>query len=150
MVEDEQGRNHAMRASDAEREEALRSLATHFAEGRLDRAEFDQRADAALEARTCDELNALFLDLPARPSAVVARRGDEARARARPGLAPTGPGRRPPIRPGAARPLFPLVPVLLALSVLAVVHGLPPFPLVALFALAAANRRRGRFGNDKD
>ena len=146
MVEDEQGRTGAVRASDSEREEALRSLAAHFAEGRLNRTEFDERADTALEARTRDDLHALFTDLPSRPPGEVVRQDAGAQAP----KAPVGPGglpggRRVPMRAGGP-PLFPLVPVLLALSVVAVVHGLPPFPLIALLALLAANRRRQQWG----
>lgn len=137
MVEDEQGRTGAVRASDTEREEALRSLAGHFSEGRLERAEFDERAEVALEARTRDELRALFTDLPTRPAAVARRDAGKADA-------PPAPNRRVPIRAGRP-PLFPLVPILLALSVAAVVHGLPPFPLIALLAVVAAGRRNRRW-----
>jgi hypothetical protein len=48
-----------------------------FAEGRLDDTEFDERTRAALTARTHADLDALFADLPAAPSAgtVPAGRG---------------------------------------------------------------------------
>jgi hypothetical protein len=148
MVEDEQGRARAVRASDTERDEALRSLAAHFAEGRLDRAEFDERAGSALEARTRDELRALFADLPMRSPADVARQDADLPAAPRRD-APVRPSRRGPSRRGPIRagrpPLYPLVPVLLALSVVLVVHGLPPFPLIALLAVVAAGRRNRRW-----
>ncbi len=49
-----------IRASDAEREDALRRLAGHYADGRLERAEFDERADAAFAALTREQLRTLF------------------------------------------------------------------------------------------
>jgi hypothetical protein len=52
------------RASDAERERALRDLQRHYAAGRLDTAEFEERAALATRARSRDELRALFADLP--------------------------------------------------------------------------------------
>ena len=52
------------RASDAERERALQSLQRHYSAGRLDTAEFEERASLATRARTRDELRALFTDLP--------------------------------------------------------------------------------------
>lgn len=135
-----------MRASNAEREDALRSLSANFSEGRLNRAEFDERADAALAARTRDELRALFADLPTRPLPDIARQDDAAHLSADAGsaAAPGQPRRRGRVRIRRA-PLFPLVPILLALSVIAVVHGLPPFPLIALLAVMTAGRRGRRW-----
>ena len=45
-----------MRASDAERDQAVEALAGHAADGRLDLAELEERVAAALHARTQDEL----------------------------------------------------------------------------------------------
>jgi Domain of unknown function (DUF1707) len=113
-----------IRASDAEREDALRSLAEHYADGRLDRAEFDERADAAFAARTRDQLRLLLRDLP-QPAADLAR-----------------PARRvAPARPPA--PALLLVPLLLALGILAALHGFVPFPLIPLLFLVARLRRHG-------
>ncbi len=53
-----------MRVSDAERQAAADRLAEHFADGRLDQAEFDERAGLAMSAKTQADLNALFTDLP--------------------------------------------------------------------------------------
>lgn len=131
----------SLRASDAERETALRSLAAHFADGRLDRAEFDERADAALAARTQDQLRALFADLPgpapvpspmSEQSAAVDRATETLaafRQRAFPAMVP----RTPPLI---------LVPVLLAFAVLAVLHGAAPFPLIPLAFILLRRRRR--------
>lgn len=54
-----------VRASDGERDEVVALLQRHFADGRLTQAEFGERADAALTARTRDQLDALTGDLPA-------------------------------------------------------------------------------------
>jgi hypothetical protein len=53
-----------MRIGDAERDVAVRELGDHFAAGRIDDTEFDERASAALAARTQPELDILFADLP--------------------------------------------------------------------------------------
>ncbi|HYZ53295.1 MAG TPA: DUF1707 domain-containing protein [Streptosporangiaceae bacterium] len=53
-----------MRISDAERAEVVDLLSTHYEDGRLDQAEFDQRLDQAMKARTYKDLNGLFNDLP--------------------------------------------------------------------------------------
>ena len=52
-----------LRVSDAEREAATGRLAEHFAAGRLDQAEFDDRVGRAMSARTRADLNGLFADL---------------------------------------------------------------------------------------
>ncbi len=53
-----------MRVSDADRAVVADRLARHFGDGRLDKAEFDQRLDLALRARTRADLIALLSDLP--------------------------------------------------------------------------------------
>ncbi len=53
-----------MRVSDAEREAAAAELREHFASGRLDQEELDERLSAVFAARTRGDLNALFTDLP--------------------------------------------------------------------------------------
>jgi hypothetical protein len=137
-----------LRASDAEREAALRMLATHFADGRLEQAEFDERADAALAARTQDQLRALFADLPG-PAPVPPAERDHTRATAAVSsmYAAARQQARPPAAPWAA-PLV-LVPVLLTFAVLAALHGAPPFPLIALaFILARRHRRSTRWNRE--
>jgi len=52
------------RASDAEREAAVRRLRRAVDEGRLTLAEFDERAAAAYAARTRGELDHTVSDLP--------------------------------------------------------------------------------------
>src|SRR5580700_10275292 len=54
-----------LRVSDAERQAVTDRLSEHYAEGRLDQAEFDDRSGRALSAKTRADLNGLFDDLPA-------------------------------------------------------------------------------------
>lgn len=62
----------SLRASDADREAIHRVLAEAFADGRLDRAEYDERSSSVLSARTLGELPPVVADLvpnlPARAS----------------------------------------------------------------------------------
>jgi len=62
-----------LRASDADREQAVEALKAAFAGGRLTRDELDMRLDRALLARTYAEVAAATADMPARP----ARRGPD-------------------------------------------------------------------------
>ena len=55
---------HEMRVSDAEREAAAAELREHFASGRLNQDELDERLTAVFAAKTRGDLNALFTDLP--------------------------------------------------------------------------------------
>ena len=57
----------ALRASDADRDRVIELLRAAVADGRLDPAEFDERLDAALAARTFDALAPLTADLIAAP-----------------------------------------------------------------------------------
>jgi TM2 domain-containing membrane protein YozV len=54
-----------LRTGTAEREAAVRILGEHMSEGRLSLEEYEERAAAALEARTRGDLRSLFTDLPA-------------------------------------------------------------------------------------
>jgi Domain of unknown function (DUF1707) len=62
------GRRHSsyadLRVSDAERTEVADLLSQHYGDGRLDQAEFDQRLDQAMHAKTYRDLSGLFDDLP--------------------------------------------------------------------------------------
>jgi hypothetical protein len=65
-----------MRASDADRDIVLRALADAYAEGRLDRSEYDERADVAHTAKTLGELPPMLDDLvPATALAPLAGAG---------------------------------------------------------------------------
>ncbi len=59
----------SLRASDDERNAVADKLSRHYAEGRLDEAEFKSRLDTAMSATTRGDLHGLFHDLPALPSA---------------------------------------------------------------------------------
>lgn len=56
-----------VRASDQDRERTAQSLREHFADGRLDQDELDQRVQAAYRATSTRELHALTADLPPLP-----------------------------------------------------------------------------------
>ncbi|MGN6574981.1 MAG: DUF1707 SHOCT-like domain-containing protein [Nocardioides sp.] len=77
----------ALRASDRDREVVLRVLGDGFADGRLDRDEYDERAAAATGARKLGDLPSLLADLvpaggPARSSDLTAMGPQDLRARA--------------------------------------------------------------------
>jgi hypothetical protein len=115
-----------LRISDSDRERAMADLATHYADGRLDHDEYDERLDAIWTARTRADLAVLFSDLP-RPQAA--------------------PPQRTPVR-GPGRPdgrrRFPLLPILAVLVVLSVIAEAPLFLLI--FPLMwFMHRRRGPF-----
>ncbi len=57
-----------LRVSTAERSEVADTLSTHYAEGRLDAAEFNERVDRAMAAKTRADLAGLLDDLPADPA----------------------------------------------------------------------------------
>ncbi|MDN5803641.1 MAG: DUF1707 domain-containing protein [Microlunatus sp.] len=64
------------RIGDAERDRAAEYLREHMTVGRLTQEEFDERIDAALQARTATDLEPLFSDLPApKPGQEVAPAG---------------------------------------------------------------------------
>lgn len=77
-----------LRISDQDREQAADAIRAHFAAGRLDSDELEERVQAAYAARTQGELDALTADLPALPAsreqarAMVAARRGELRRRA--------------------------------------------------------------------
>ncbi len=53
-----------MRVSDAERNAVAELLGQHYADGRLDQAEFDDRVSRTMAAKTRGDLAGLFDDLP--------------------------------------------------------------------------------------
>jgi hypothetical protein len=55
---------YEIRVSDAEREAAAAELREHFASGRLDQEELNERLDRVFAAKTRGDLNGLFADLP--------------------------------------------------------------------------------------
>lgn len=53
-----------LRVSDAERSQMADTLSKHYSEGRLDQAEFDERLQRAMSAKTRGDLAGLLSDLP--------------------------------------------------------------------------------------
>jgi Domain of unknown function (DUF1707) len=53
-----------LRISDAERAEVADLLSRHYGDGRLDQAEFNQRLDQAMKAKTYADLDGILVDLP--------------------------------------------------------------------------------------
>ena len=113
-----------MRIADSDRERAMADLATHYADGRLDHEEYDERLDAIWTARTRADLAVLFSDLPrlqvAQPPRIPARASGRPRGRSR----------------------FPLLPVLAVLIVLSVLAEEPLFLLIFPM-MWFVHRRRG-------
>jgi hypothetical protein len=118
---DAYGPRPELRLSDADRDDAIVRLSEHFAAGRLDKDEFDERSDAVWTARTGADLAPVFADLaPPR--------------RERPYAGPW------PRRGWLPLPFFPVLFLLIALTV--VTHV--PFVLLAFagWFLLFGRRRR--------
>jgi hypothetical protein len=88
-----------MRVSDAEREAAAAELREHFASGRVNQDELDERLASVFAAKTRGDLNALFADLPSSGHgwATAGAPGDGPRS-----SGPGAPGWGPWTRPGAS------------------------------------------------
>ncbi len=56
--------NPNMRIGDAERNQIAEQLSKHYSDGRLDAAEFQERLDKAMSAKTRSDLSGLLADLP--------------------------------------------------------------------------------------
>jgi hypothetical protein len=67
------GRDAQLRASDADRDQAVARLGDHHVAGRLELEEFTDRVSRALASKTLGELDLLFRDLPATATAPVPR-----------------------------------------------------------------------------
>ncbi|MDN5684740.1 DUF1707 domain-containing protein [Corynebacterium glyciniphilum] len=87
-----------LRLSDNDRIHAMSALGTHFADGRLDDHEFNERSGAVAGAKTIGDIRPLFTDLPGglpfdENGAAVAVPGQDAAVvdRAGTGLAPRDP-----------------------------------------------------------
>jgi hypothetical protein len=122
-----------MRASDQDRNEAVLALSDHFAEGRLDQAEFDVRMRAATEATYLHDLDPLFADLPRRAASVARAETGRRSASSR------GPRA---VRHGHMR--IPVAPLVFALILAAVVtgHGVFLFFVFPLLWFAGGMARR--------
>lgn len=135
-----------MRVSDAEREAAAAELQEHFASGRLDQEELNERLAAAFAARTRGELNALFTDLPGGRdwSGTTADAGRIFDEHSQFGPDNPQPGWQSGGRIGLAiATLVGLVPVLAVLGVVSLLSlgGNRPFGFVLIFAAFALLRR---------
>ena len=58
------GFNPDLRVSDAERADVADRLSKHYGDGRLDQAEFNERMERAMSAKTMGDFGGLFSDLP--------------------------------------------------------------------------------------
>jgi hypothetical protein len=65
-----------LRASDEQRESAAQDIREHFAAGRLDEDELDQRVQAAYVAKTQQELDKLLADLPRLPASPAQQKAE--------------------------------------------------------------------------
>ncbi len=112
-----------LRIGTADRERAQAILGDHYAAGRLDKDEYDQRLDQIWAARTRAELAPVFRDLPGapRPPGRPVYSTAAARARFNP----------PPRRSWLGRMPTPLLVLLVVLGAVAVMANLPLI-LVAL------------------
>lgn len=145
--------NPGMRVSDAERAEVSDRLSRHYADGRLDQAEFDERMGRAMNAKTHGDFDGLFADLPDLPDQQGGPGGPGGvGAQAQPGQqwAAAQPGARPPVvRYRYRGPLYRIaVLALVIVAAAAVGHALVHsfFPLL-LIALVAFLLLRGRPGH---
>jgi hypothetical protein len=115
-----------LRLSDADRDAAIARLSEHYAAGRLDKEEFDERSDAVWTAKTRADLAPIFADLGPTPS-----------ERGRGGGGYRGPWGR---RGWLPVPFLPVLFLLIALTALTHI----PFILLAFLGCAFVFSRRGR------
>jgi hypothetical protein len=136
-MSDQAASDGSWRISDGDREAATQALGEHYATGRLDKAEYDERVDRAWAARSNVELSPLFADLPAPHGNVVApvvARAGAARAHRPIGWAPR--------RRGPLGPLGPLPFLVIPLAFLLHAPWLLLVPVVAWCVLRPARRWR--------
>jgi Flp pilus assembly protein TadB len=99
-----------IRVSDAERNAVAELLGQHYADGRLDQAEFDDRVSQTMSAKTRGDLAGLFDDLPEAGPAGAGPAGPG-------GPADTAPYRGPRRRSGVGRTLLLLLLVFICANV---------------------------------
>lgn len=121
------------RVSDAERQAVTDRLAQHFADGRLDHAEFDERVGRAIGAKTRADLSGLFADLPDTAVAAVPQRLQ----------GPQGSLRRQPRRRHRHPVLLIALLVILAIAAAHAVLPLLWFGFVVVAVLFATTRTLG-------
>ncbi len=117
--------NPGLRVSDAERAEVADRLSKHYSDGRLDQAEFNERLDQAMKARTQADLGGLFADLPG------AGAHGTSESRAGGSVAAASHGHRRPLR----RILFLVLVIAIAAAVgQALAHSFVPWLLIGFLA----------------
>jgi hypothetical protein len=127
--------NPNLRVSDAERADVADRLSKHYGDGRLDQAEFNERMERAMNAKTQGDFAGLFADLPDLPD------------NAEPGTSPPANVTRPPSRSPMYR-LFVLILIVVAAALIgqALIHSFFPWLLllavVAFLWLRNSDRRR--------
>jgi len=137
-----------LRVSDAERQAVADQLSKHFADGRLDQAEFDERLSQAMNAKTYRDLDGLLTDLPATGTG------------GGPGLPPAGGTGLTSRAPGSVpqrRIVKPLAFVALAIIALSIAShavawafgGWVWIALIALIVVAFAKRSHRRAPSDR-
>jgi hypothetical protein len=104
--------DQSIRVSDAERNTVAEILGQHYADGRLDQGEFDERVGRAMAAKTRGDLAGLFDDLPDLPGSAAT--GPEPQPG--PSLPWSGPQRRRGGR-GILRPLALIALVIIVTNV---------------------------------
>jgi hypothetical protein len=120
-----------VRASDRDRARATSLLSEHYAQGRLNDAELDERTSHALTAVYTDELTGLFTDLPGAPVALPVVQPSRTRSVAA-------------SRVAQRRPWLPMM-IVAAVAMVVLTRGAALWVLLALwwFAGPALRRRRG-------
>ena len=115
--------NPNLRVSDAERADVADGLSKHYGDGRLDQAEFNERMERAMSAKTQGDFAGLFADLP-----------DLANL-SEPGASPPANVTPPPSRSPMYR-LVLLIVIIVAAALLgqALIHSFFPWLLLAVVA----------------
>lgn len=114
-----------LRVGTAEREQAAAALGEHFAAGRLEVGEYDERVARAYSAKTTADLTALFTDLP-QPAP------------------PRVPPIAPPARQGGRRGVLQVAAIVgfvAAVTLVVTTHIFPFFLFPVLFLVIARGRR---------
>lgn len=110
-----------LRIGDREREAAVAALGEHYAAGRLTKDEYDERSERAWAGKTSSDLAPLFFDLPSLHGAPPSPPRNHSGARQQ------APRRRPP---RSGWPGWPMVPILVAVLVAALVFHVVPWPVL--------------------
>ena len=126
--------NPSLRVSDAERTEVADRLSKHYGDGRLDQAEFNERMEQAMSAKTHGDFAGLFADLPDLT---------DAPADARPAKIIPPPSRSPMFR------ILVIVLIVVAAAVIgqALIHSFFPWLLLGLVAFLWLRHRESHRHN---